>query len=55
MSQSNVVARETDKRGGTAAAKGGMRRVNRTRLLRPVLMIGGGFPADDICPRTIPM
>jgi membrane fusion protein (multidrug efflux system) len=41
MSQSNVVAREGEKRQGSVAAKGGMRRVNRIRLLRPVLMIGG--------------
>jgi membrane fusion protein (multidrug efflux system) len=38
MSQSNVVARDAaTKRGGTAA----IRRANRARLLRPVLMIGG--------------
>jgi membrane fusion protein (multidrug efflux system) len=38
MSQSNVVARDAQPR---ATAKGGIRRVNRLRLLRPVLMIGG--------------
>jgi membrane fusion protein (multidrug efflux system) len=41
MSQTNVVARDAEKRPGGVAAKGGMRRVNRIRLLRPVLMIGG--------------
>jgi membrane fusion protein (multidrug efflux system) len=41
MSQANIVARDGDKRPGGASAKGGMRRVNRIRLLRPVLMIGG--------------
>jgi membrane fusion protein (multidrug efflux system) len=46
MSQTNVVARDADKRVGAAppggtGAKFGMRRVNRMRLLRPVLMIGG--------------
>jgi membrane fusion protein (multidrug efflux system) len=38
MSQSNVVARDARPRAG---AKGGIKRVNRLRLLRPVLMIGG--------------
>jgi membrane fusion protein (multidrug efflux system) len=45
MSQSNVVARDADKRPAGApqgaGLKTGMRRVNRIRLLRPVLMIGG--------------
>jgi membrane fusion protein (multidrug efflux system) len=41
MSQTNVVARDADKRAAGAQAKSGMRRVNRIRLLRPVLMIGG--------------
>jgi membrane fusion protein (multidrug efflux system) len=41
MSQSNVVARDAEKRPAGVTTKGGMRRVNRLRLLRPVLMIGG--------------
>jgi len=41
MSQTNVVARDAEKRPAGVTAKGGMRRVNRLRLLRPVLMIGG--------------
>jgi membrane fusion protein (multidrug efflux system) len=41
MSQSNIVARDAEKRPAGATAKGGIRRVNRLRLLRPVLMIGG--------------
>jgi membrane fusion protein (multidrug efflux system) len=41
MSQSNVVARDADKRPAGTASKAGIRRVNRLRLLRPVLMIGG--------------
>jgi membrane fusion protein (multidrug efflux system) len=46
MSQSNIITRDADKRpagAGSAGAgsKTGMRRVNRIRLLRPVLMIGG--------------
>jgi membrane fusion protein (multidrug efflux system) len=41
MSQTNVVTREAETRKVGVAPKGGMRRVNRLRLLRPVLMIGG--------------
>jgi membrane fusion protein (multidrug efflux system) len=40
MSQSNTVAREGDARK-PAAGKAAVRRANRIRLLRPVLMIGG--------------
>jgi membrane fusion protein (multidrug efflux system) len=36
-----VVTREAETRKVGVAPKGGMRRVNRLRLLRPVLMIGG--------------
>jgi membrane fusion protein (multidrug efflux system) len=44
MSQSNIVTREGDARkaaAGTASGKAAVRRANRARLLRPVLMIGG--------------
>jgi membrane fusion protein (multidrug efflux system) len=40
MSQSNVVAREGEARK-PASGKAAVRRANRVRLLRPVLMIGG--------------
>jgi membrane fusion protein (multidrug efflux system) len=40
MSQSNIVAREGEARKA-ASGKAAVRRANRVRLLRPVLMIGG--------------
>jgi membrane fusion protein (multidrug efflux system) len=44
MSQTNIVTREGDARkspAGAAPGKAAVRRANRVRLLRPVLMIGG--------------
>jgi membrane fusion protein (multidrug efflux system) len=48
MSQSNTVAREGDARK-PAAGKAAVRRANRARLLRPVLMIGGVLLVLIIC------
>jgi membrane fusion protein (multidrug efflux system) len=44
MSQTNIVARDGEARkaaAGAASGKAAVRRANRARLLRPVLMIGG--------------